>query len=204
VSEPQEEIQSVSISQDSGDDDYAEKVRQQVEAERIAREAEASRQLRNFSRIELDKLLLSINSSGIADDEELIRHFSKISSSGSRFIRSLLGRIVANPNDELLRRVRLGHPAVIEALLEDDETAITILVNLGWKLYLESSPPNSSVVPSSPHQKKIPGGLLVEKLLRLSTISKVVVVLFMEEPSTNDSSCWIAWWDRLDSILKRT
>jgi len=208
VSEPRVEIQAESnvftnISQESGDEDYADKVRQQqVEAERIAQEAEASRQLRNSSRLELDKLVVSINSCGIVDDEEWIRHFSSISSSAGKFIRSLLGRVVACPNDELLRRIRLSHPAVIEALLEDDETAINMLVGLGWKLHFETSPPNSSLV-TSPHQNKIPGGLLFEKLLRLSAISKVVLVLFMEEPSTNDSSSWIAWWDRLDSKLKR-
>lgn len=191
-----------------GEDEEAQR-RQQVEEieeelrrqkkmeEKLARDAEESRKKRVADRQELQRIVDGLNSVGSSIDG-FSGAFGQLPLKGPprAFLSNLLARIVANPNDDKLRRLRLDHPAVVENLASSGKVSLDCLTHMGFMPIIEAAPDQTT----STIDHRSVGTDLYDALLRLSINSRSHVVLILEEPPITDSARWIAWFDYLSAL----
>ena len=174
-----------------------EELRRQAE-EKLSRDAEESRQKRVADRLELQRVVDGLNSV-VSTIDGFGGAFAQLPLKGSHraFLSNLLDRIVANPNDDKLRRLRLDHPAVVENLASFGKVSLDCLIHMGFTSMIEAAPDQAES--AIDHR---PVGLpdLYYALLRLSASSRSRVILVLEEPPVTDSTRWIAWFDYLSAL----
>jgi hypothetical protein len=159
--------------------------------------AEQVRRARASAKAELQEVLQTLNNSpkGTSEFTTIVENLSV----GARqFLGDMLSRILANPNDERLRRLRLSHPRVWAAFTKH-AAALPALAQLGFEACVEANTDEGAEVASLSLSE---GEDLPRRLLQLSVSSRSNITFTMAEPSVEeDSTSWIKWYDDLTAQL---
>ena len=161
----------------------------------LQQEAEFIRQSRAAAKVELQAVVARLNGVRAAAAntiESLGTAFCQLSRPSQIFLHKLISNIVAHPNDEKLRRIRINHPAIVENVSQF-QAGIDALLIVGFEAFLEAAadecrPLVAAVDPAGPYQ-----------LFHLSAAARSTVVLNMSEPSLEDGDTtqWLRWHDDL-------
>jgi len=132
---------------------------------------------------------------------------------GLKFLNPLLQNIVGHPDDEKLRLLRLQHPIVYQKLV-CHLPALELLHSAGFAIRCDEKGP-ADLLPTPkageeaeavyvlgvhPEAGPLPTNGHVSSLFRLAHELNLTVVAFLKEPSVEDISTWVAWFDTLTAV----
>ena len=179
---------------DTGKEEELAKIEEEKERQvALSVAAEQARMKRASDKTELREVLKTLNNSPKCATE-FAQTIETLSVGARQFLGDILTRILANPNDERLRRLRLSHPKVW-ATFTKYAPALSSLAQLGFEAYMEPNTDDGTEMASLSLSE---GDDLPRKLLQLSVSSRSNVIFAMAEPSVEeDSTSWIRWFDKL-------
>jgi len=126
-----------------------------------------------------------------------------------KFLNPLLQNIVGHPDDEKLRFLRLQHPIVYQKFV-CHMPALELLHSAGFTIRCDvpADLPQAPKAGDEPvymigvHSQAgpLPTNEHVSTLFRLAHELNLTVVAFLKEPSVEDVSTWMVWFDTLTAV----
>lgn len=131
---------------------------------------------------------------------------------GLKFLTPLMQNIVGHPDDEKLRLLRLQHPIVYQKFV-CHLPALELLHAAGFAIRCdERGPPVEPlqthnvgdepvyVLGVHPEAGPLPANANVSRLFQLAHEFDLTVVAFLKEPSVEDITNWMTWFDALTAV----